>query len=194
MPNMLTRSDIPSVEQYERERPELRRRIMVLKDKRRVIVGDHCSVHFENRETLRYQVLEMLRAERSWERPGAIEDEFQAYNPLLPGDGELSATVMFEYERAGERTEQLTRLAGIDRHLWLVIGDTPPVLAQFDPMQIGARKISSVQFVRWRLNAAQRAALAADGTVVRLMIDHPHCKAQAVCGEQTRKEVAKDVE
>ena len=167
---------------------------MVLKDKRRVIVGEHCSVHFENRETLRYQVLEMLRAEKSWERPGAIEDEFQAYNPLLPGHGELSATVMFEYEAADERAEQLTRLSGIDRHLWLAVGDTPPVLAQFDPMQIGARKISSVQFVRWRLDARQRAALGAEGTVVRLVIDHPHYKAQAVFGEQARKEIAKDVD
>ena len=190
--NPLTQRDLLSAGEYERQRDALRRRIIVLKDRRRVGVGDHCSVHFENRETLRYQVLEMLRAERSWNRPGAVEDELAAYNPLLPGDGELSATVMFEYESPEERAAALTALAGIESHLWLRVGATGPVPAQFDPRQIGAAKVSAVQFVRWRLDAAQRALLKADGTVVRLVIDHPAYGAQSVLGEETRREIAGD--
>jgi hypothetical protein len=188
----LSASDLMSAADYQRERDGLRRRTMVLKDRRRVIVGGHCSVHFECRETLRYQVLEMLRAEGSWDRPGAVEDELTAYNPLLPGDGELSATVMFEYETPVVRAVQLAALSGIDRHLWLVVGHTPPVLAQFDGRQMAAGKISSVQFVRWRLDALQVTRLAAEGTVVRILIDHPHYQAQSVLSEQTRKEIAQD--
>jgi hypothetical protein len=188
----LSASDLMSAADYQRERDAIRRRVMVLKDRRRVIVGDHCSVHFECRETIRYQVLEMLRAEGSWDRPGAVEDELTAYNPLLPGGGELSATVMFEYETPDERAVHLAALAGIDRHLWLVAGDAPPVLAGFDGRQMAAGKISSVQFVRWRLDASQLARLATGGTAVRIVIDHPHYQAQSVLSEQTREEIARD--
>jgi hypothetical protein len=188
----LSAADVLSGEEYERERDSLRRRVMAIKDRRRVLVGDHCSVHFECRDTLRYQVLEMLRVERSWDRPDAVEDELAAYNPLLPGDGELSATVMFEFEAPEERGVELAALAGVERHLWLEIGDTPRVLAQFDTRQMSDSKVSSVQFVRWRLTDAQRKALGTDGVVVRIVIDHPHYRAQSVISEQTRQEIAPD--
>ena len=110
--HVLTPADIRGKPEYEADRPEFRRRIMALKQRRRVLVGDHCSVHFENRDTMRYQVQEMLRAENSWGRPGAVEDELSAYNPLIPQPGELSATIMFEYATAEERRVQLPRLAG----------------------------------------------------------------------------------
>jgi hypothetical protein len=190
---MLTRTDILDAAAYESQRDAIRRRVMRLKDLRRVLVGDHCSVHFENRDILSYQVHEMLRAEGSWTRAGAVEDELRAYNPLLPGAGELSATLMFEYETADEREEHLPALLGIDRHLWLVVGDAPRIPALFDAAQIGASQISAVQFVRWRLAADEQRALGADGTVVRIVIDHPHYTAQAVLGEHTRKEIAGDV-
>jgi hypothetical protein len=189
----LTRADLLSAADYTREREAIRRRIMVLKDRRRVIVGGHCSVHFECRETLRYQVLEMLLAEGSWSRPGAIDDELAAYNPLLPGDGELSATVMLEYDTADERASSLAALSGFDRHLWLVVGATPRILARFDSRQVNDEKISAVQFVRWRLDAEQAALLSTEGTVVRITIDHPHYQAQSVLSEQTRQELAQDV-
>ncbi|RMG45686.1 MAG: DUF3501 family protein [Acidobacteria bacterium] len=188
----LRREEIPSRETYEAQRPAFRRRILALKRKRRVLVGDHLSVHFENRETMRYQVLEMLRAEGTWNDERAVRDELEAYNPLIPGEGELSATLMFEYETPEERQEHLRALLGIERHVFLVIGDTAPLPAEFDRMQIGTDRISSVQYVKWRLDPARRERLRQEGTVVRIVVDHPHYSAQAVLSEETRREIASD--
>jgi hypothetical protein len=190
---LLTASDFPrSGAEYESMRDELRRRVMVIKDRRRVIVGGNCSVHFENRDTMRYQVLEMLRAENSWTRPGALDDELRAYNPLIPAPGVLSATIMFEYETPGERATALYELAGMENHVWLQVGTEKPVAAEFDPAQIDPRKISSVQFAKWRLDAVRRDLLKEEGTVVRILIDHPRYQAQAVLSEQTRREISFD--
>ncbi len=188
----LTERDVPSGEEYESMRPDFRRRIMVKKGKRRVLVGDHCSVHFECRDTMHYQVLEMLRAEDSWRRPGAVAGELEAYNPLIPRRGELSATVMLEYATPEERAEHLPKFVGIDRHVWLAIGDLTPVLAVFDRGQIDDRGVSSVQYVKWSLDADRVALLGRDGTVVRLVFDHPAYAAQAVLSEETRREIMRD--
>jgi hypothetical protein len=188
----LAATDLLSKTDYEAGRDAYRRRVMVLKQKRRVLVGDHCSVHFECRETMRYQVHEMLRAEDNWSRPGAVEDELHAYNPLIPGPGELAATVMFEYATAEERSTHLPRFVGIDRHVWLRIGVESPLLAEFDRGQIDDRGVSSVQYVKWRLAPAHVSALVTPGTVVRLVIDHPAYSAQSVLSEETRAEIAQD--
>lgn len=190
----LTRADILTADAYERERGPLRGRLMVLKERRRVPVGDECSVHFENRDTIRYQIHEMLRVEQSWDRSGAVEAELEAYNPLIPASGELSATVMFEYNAPEVRKQRLSDLVGIDQHLRLVVGDTAPLLAEFDRMQISEGRVSAVQFVKWRLDAHRRALLTREGTVVRLIVDHPRYRARSVLSEQTRKEIAADLE
>lgn len=188
----MTRDEIRSKDEYEKARPDFRRRVMRIKDRRRVLVGRHCSVHFESRDTLLYQVHEMLRAENSWQRAGAVEDELEAYNPLVPGPGELSATIMFEYETPEERAEHLPRFVGIDRHVWLQIGETEPLLARFDAGQIDEHKVSSVQYIKWRLDDERRGLLKKEGTVVRIVIDHPHYEAQAVLSEQARDEIMRD--
>lgn len=189
---LLTRADILDKQAYEQARPELRRRVMVQKDRRRVPVGGHVTLHFENRDTMHYQVQEMLRAEESWLRDGALEDELAAYNPLIPQHGELSATMMIEYETAQERARMLPQFVRIDQHLWLQIGDTPRIRAQFDRGQIDEHKVSSVQYVKFALSDEQRRLLAADGTVVRIILDHPAYTAQAVVSEETRKAIAHD--
>ena len=188
----LTNADIVGQDEYERMRPEFRRRVMVLKTRRRVSIGDHCTLHFENRETMRYQVHEMLRTEDSWTRPGAIDDELRAYNALIPHTRELSATMMLEYETAQERALILPRLVGIDQHLWLRIGDTTPVLAAFEHGQIDGAKISAVQYLKFALSSDQIETLQTDGTVLRVVIDHPAYRAQAVLSEETRKAIADD--
>jgi len=188
----MTKDDIRSADEYEKARPDFRRRVMLTKDRRRVLVGAHCSVHIESRDTLLYQVHEMLRAEDSWQRAGAVEDELEAYNPLIPGPGELSATIMFEYETPEERADYLPRFVGIDRHVWLQIGDTEPLLAEFDAGQIDEHKVSSVQYIKWRLDETRRSLLKKEGTVLRIVIDHPHYEAQAVLSEQTRNEIKND--
>ncbi len=187
-----TSSDIMTKAAYEKARPEVRRRVMVLKDKRRVVVGEHCTLHFECRDTMVYQVHETLRAEDSWTRPGAVEDELEAYGPIVPGEGELSATLMFEYETPEERAEILPRLVGIDRHVFLEIGGQEPLLARFDRGQIDERKVSSVQYVKWSLDAPRRRLLREDGTVVRVRITHPEYSAQAVLSEECRRAIMSD--
>jgi len=188
----IVRSEIRSREEYERTRDEFRRGVMVRKARRRVLLGEHCSIHFEDRETMLYQVHEMLRVEGSWSRPGAVEDELEAYNPLIPRAGQLSATAMFEYETPEERATILPRLVGIDRHLHMQIGDRPPIRGVFDGNQIDERKISSVQYVTWTLDPATRARLKEEGTVVRIVVDHPCYRAQAVLSEETRRAIMND--
>ena len=188
----MTRDDIKGAAEYEQMRPEFRRKIMVTKNKRRVPCGNNATFHFETRDTMLYQVHEMLRAERNWQSEQAIADELEAYNPLIPGQGELSATLMFEYETAELRDEHLAELVGIARHVWLVVGDTEPVKAQMDHAQVSETRISSVQYVKWQLNADQAEALKAPGTVVKVRIDHPSYQAESVLGEETRQELAHD--
>jgi hypothetical protein len=102
--------------------------------------------------------------------------------------------MMIEYVTAAERAVQLPRFVQIDRHVWLQIGDTPPVLATFDRGQIDEHKVSSVQYIKFALSDEQRRLLAADGTVVRLRIDHPAYTAQAVLSEESRKAISRDPE
>ncbi len=190
----ITTDEILGAGEYERTRPERRRRIIALKRRRRVTVGEHATFHFESRETMVYQIHEMLRAEDSWERPGAVEDELEAYNPLIPGGRELSATLMFEYETEEERATWLSRLVGIDDHIWLHVGDTPPVKAVLDSAQVSPTRISSVQYVKWPLSGRQIDLVKTPGTVVRIVLDHPNFSAQAVLGEDTRAELACDLD
>ena len=167
---------------------------MVRKAKRRVPLGDHATLHFETRETMLYQVHEMLRAEGSWRRPGAIEDELEAYNPIVPDGRSLTATLMFEYDDPSERTERLSELCGIEEHLWLHVGETAPLAAAFDDAQASDGRISSVQYVRWDLGDEQARLLKAEGTVVRLRIDHSRYSASSVLSEETRRELAGDID
>jgi len=185
--------EILSKEEYERSRADVRRRIMVLKNKRRVVVGDHVTVHFETRDTMWYQVHEMLRAEDSWRRQGAVEEELGAYNPLIPAGAELSATLMISYETPEERSHHLQRLLGLDRHVWLRIGDTDPIAATFDRAQVSETRISSVQYIKWSIDDRRAEILASAGSVVRIVIDHPHYGGQAVMSEETRAEIAGDL-
>jgi hypothetical protein len=188
----LTPADILSRSAYEQSRPDFRRRMLVEKARRRVLLGPHCTVHFESRETMRYQVHEMLRAESSWDRPGAVEDELRAYNALIPGTGELSATLMLEYESAEERAVALPKFVGLEQCVTLRIGDTTSLVASFDRGQIDERGVSSVQYVKWTLDEDRRALLKVEGTVIRLAFDHPYYRAKAILGEDTRQAIADD--
>jgi len=191
---LLTPADVLGKDAYEEARPDFRRRVMLQKDKRRVLVGDHMTFLFENRDTMLYQVQEMLRAEGSWLRPGAVEEELDAYNALIPSTGELSATMMLEYATAAERALMLPQFVRIEQHLHLHIGDAAPLLASFDRGQIDEHKVSSVQYVKWTLSDEHRRLLSQDGTVVRLVVDHPAYTAQSVLSEETRKAIARDAD
>jgi hypothetical protein len=189
---LLTPVDVLGKDAYEEVRPDFRRRVMLQKDKRRVLVGEHMTFLFENRDTMLYQVQEMLRAEASWLRPGAVDEELEAYNALIPASGELSATMMLEYTTPAERALMLPQFVRVEQHLKLHIGDAAPLLASFDRGQIDEHKVSSVQYVKWTLSAEHRRLLTQDGSVIRLVVDHPAYTAQAVLSEETRKAIMHD--
>lgn len=169
----LTRSDLWSLEAYAEERPRFRARVMEHKRRRMISLGPHSTLLFEDRLTIQYQVQEMLRAERIYER-AAIEAELEAYNPLIPDGGNLKATFLLEYEDPEERQAALARLIGIEDRVWVRVTGFPPVyaIADEDAARDTAEKTSSVHFLRFEFSAAMRAALLA-GAGTSAGIDHP---------------------
>jgi hypothetical protein len=192
---MLTRADLLDLESYERARPAYRKAIIGLKRLRRVGVGDRVSLVFESRETLRFQVQEMLRVERIHE-PERIQHELDVYNQLLPGPGELSATLFIEITEPTRVRPELDRLVGIDEHVSLVLGEPQEaerIRACFDPDQMEEDRISAVQYVRFSLEPNQVEKLARTDIPARICIDHPSYRAEAQLPDATRRELVDDL-
>ncbi len=185
------REDVLSKDEYEQVRPDFRRRVMRLKKDRIVPVGDHATFHFESYDTMLYQIQEMVRVENLTEER-LIEEEIEAYNPVIPGKNELSVTLMLEYETPEERERVLPLFVGIDQHVFVQVGDTEPIKATFDAGQISPEKVSSVQYTKFHLTDDQTQLLRQEGTVVRAIMTHPHYQAQAVLGENARKAIQDD--
>ena len=167
--------DLLDLTAYERARSDFRARIIKLKEPRRIGVGDRLTFVFENRDTVLFQIQEILRAERTVDEE-AIQAELDIYNELIPKEHELSATLMIEIPEMPKIREELDRLIGIDECVYLEIGGER-VQATFDPKQFESDRISAVQYVRFPLGA-KRAARFADAAVpVRLTLEHPNYTA-----------------
>jgi Protein of unknown function (DUF3501) len=189
----LTRSDITPLEEYEKERVDFRRRIIDLKAHRRISIGPSVTLVFENRETVRFQIQEMLRVERIDEEQ-KVRHELDVYNGLIPEAGTLSATLFIEITEAGRVKELLDRLMGIDRpgHLWLELGgERCP--AEFEEGHSNEEKLSAVHYLRFRLTPEQQRRLADPALAARLMIDHPRYQASAELGLPTRQSLLQDL-
>jgi hypothetical protein len=183
-------SEIKSIADYEIARQTLRPAMMALKDRRRIRVGAHMTFLFENRETVLYQIQEMVRIERTVE-PAAIRHEVDTYNELIPFRGELSATLLIEYDSPEERQVALHDLVGLENHVWIAVADEAPTPARFDTRQISTDRLSSVQYIKFPLTPEQRGRW---GQGARLVIDHPKYAAEtALTGEQL-VELANDFE
>jgi len=117
----LTRDDLYSLEEYAQLRPRFRAETLAHKKNRKITIGAHATLAFEDRRTIQYQVQEMLRIERIFEAAG-IEEELAAYNPLIPDGGNLKATFMLEYTDVAERRDALQLLHGIEDRVWLRVG------------------------------------------------------------------------
>lgn len=169
----LTPLEVLPVNTYDRVRPLLRPLCIAEKARRRLAVGPHLTLMFENRQTIWYQIQEVLRAERIFEDT-AINHEVETYNELLPRPGELFATLLIEYADPAERDLELTRLVGLERHLWMVL-DGRRFGARFDDRQMSPDQISAVQFIAFPLgaDASHFEKLAAAGKVA-IKVDHPH--------------------
>ena len=171
---MLTHADLFSLEQYARARPEFRARVMAHKKNRLVQLGEHATLHFEDRLTMQYQVQEMLRLERMFE-PELIQDELDVYNPLIPDGSNWKATFMIEYSDAEERKRELARLIGIERAVWVQVADFARVapIANEDLDRETEDKTSSVHFLRFEFTPAMIDGLK-KGAALAVGIDHPN--------------------
>ncbi|MBI2994934.1 MAG: DUF3501 family protein, partial [Gammaproteobacteria bacterium] len=156
----LTRGDLYSLEKYSDLRPQFRATVMAHKTHRRLPIGPHATLYFEDRLTIHYQVQEMLRAERIFEAEG-IQEELAAYNPMIPDGANWKATFMLEYEDAVQRQQELARLIGVERRVWLQIGGFERItpIADEDLKRDDEDKTSSVHFLRFELGAEMIRAL-----------------------------------
>ena len=177
---------------YDHLRSLLRPLCIAEKSRHRLAVGQHLTLLFENRQTIWYQIHEVLRAERISDNAG-IDHEIETYNELIPRPGELSATLLIEYVDAVERDTALARLVGLERHLWLVF-DKRRIGVRFDERQISPSGISSVQFIAFGLGAdAQRFEELAAAGRVEIETDHPHLQARAAIGGALAAALAEDL-
>ena len=168
----LSTTDLMSLEQYARERPAFRARVLAHKRDRQLAVGAHCTWCFEDRLTIQYQVQEMLRTERIFEADG-IAQELDAYNPLVPDGTNWKVTLLIEYPDPAERRAALERLKGIEDRCWIQVAGQARVfaIADEDLERENEEKTSAVHFLRFELDAPMRAALRA-GAVLSVGIDH----------------------
>jgi hypothetical protein len=188
----ITRRDILGPSRYSPMRDEFRKRVIAIKKKRRVILGDRVSLVFDGRETLLYQVEEMLRADNITDEAG-IAAEIAVYDAQMPRDGELSATLFIELPADADSRVELGRFIGLDEHVVLLVGEHR-VKAWFEPGRQEEDKISAVQFTRYRLPPAAQQALRTAGTKVAVEITHPAYQARSELSEETRAELAKDLD
>ena len=127
----LSRDDRYSLEKYSEVRPDFRAKVMAHKKNRQVRIGEHAALYFEDRLTMQYQIQEMLRVERIFESAG-IQDELDAYNPLIPDGSNLKATFMMEYDDIEERRQMLAKLIGVEDKVWVKVDGFDPVYAIAD--------------------------------------------------------------
>jgi hypothetical protein len=174
----LSRSDLFSLEQYAEARPEFRTQVMTHKKNRRVPLGGIVTLYFEDRLTMHYQVQEMLRAERIFEAEG-IQEELDAYNPLIPDGSNLKATFMIEVPDENERRQALAELKGIEDDTWVRVDGFEPVFAISDEdlERENEEKTSSVHFMRFELTP-EMVASARAGAALGIGISHRHYTQQ----------------
>jgi Protein of unknown function (DUF3501) len=169
------REELLDLAAYERSRPEIRAGILEAKRRRRVHVAGVLTFLFENTATVRYQVQEMMRAERLT-READILHELETYNELLGGPGELGCTLLIEIPDPAERDRKLRAWLDLPHHLYVKLEDGTEVRARFDPRQVGGDRLSSVQYLKYGVQGRTPAALGSD---------HPQLAGEvALDGEQ----------
>ena len=182
----LTREDVLPRGGYAARRGEQRKRIAEIKRHRRLEVGPYAAFYFENFDTMRHQVQEMLFIEKGGD--AQIDDELAAYNPLIPQGSELVSTVMFEIDDPARRNSVLARLGGIENHVFIdVAGER--IRGKPDPTRENTSpegKASSVQFIKFPFTAAQIARFKTPGTQIIAGFDHPNYGHMALLPEPVR--------
>ena len=173
----ITRDSLLTLEAYAKTRQDFRARVLAHKKSRTVRLGEHVTLLFEDELTIRYQIQEMLRIEKTFEDAG-IQDELDAYNPLVPDGRNWKATMLIEFEDVDERRRALSRLQGIEDRVWVQVEARPRVyaIADEDLERENEEKTSAVHFVRFELAPDTIAALKA-GALLAMGVDHPQYTA-----------------
>ena len=170
---MLQRADLWSLEQYSEARAGFREEVLAHKQNRRVRIGDHILLIFEDQLTIKYQIQEMLRIEKIFEAAG-IQEELDAYNPLIPDGDNWKCTMLIQYPDVAERKQRLSELLGIEDKIWAQVGKGEKIwpIADEDLDRTTADKTASVHFLRFEVTPEQINALK-DGATLYAGIDHP---------------------
>lgn len=173
----ITRESLMTLEAYARNRKEFRAKVLAHKRNRKVHLGEHLTLIFEDELTLRYQIQEMLRIEKIFEEAG-IQDELNAYNPLVPDGSNWKATMLIEYPDVEQRQVELARLKGIEDRVYVQVQGQAKVyaIADEDLERENEEKTSSVHFLRFELTAAMKQALTGGAALV-VGVDHPNYTA-----------------
>jgi hypothetical protein len=182
-----------SLEAYARERNAYRSRVIAHKKLRTLHVGEHLTLIFEDEQTIRYQVQEMLRIERIFEQAG-IRGELEAYNPLIPDGSNLKATMLLEYPDPEDRRVKLAGLKGVEDATWVQVEGHAKVhaIADEDLDRENEEKTSSVHFLRFELAPAMCAALKG-GAGLSVGVDHPNYRASVAVEAGMRQSLANDL-
>jgi hypothetical protein len=182
--------DIVGLAAYEKIRQDFRRRIIELKQKRRISLGDRLSLVFENRDTVIFQIQEMLRVENISDLD-KIRREIATYNQLIPDSRELSATLFLEIEDQTHLRDELVKFQGIEEAITLRIA-AHQIQARFEPGRSKENKISAVHYIRFRFNDQELEPFVS-GTRTELVIDHRNYQATVVLQPETQRSLVEDL-
>ena len=190
---LLKKEDLLSLEAYSNQRDEYRRRAMAEKKIRVIPVGPNMTMHFENRFLVQYQIQEMLRIEKIFDAEG-IQEELDAYNPMVPTGSNWKATQMIEFSDPEERAKALAQLIGIDRKTFVQVGEHDKIYAISDEdlERETEDKTSSVHFMRFELTEHMVEAARAGADIV-VGVDHENYAHQVTLGEEARKSLVADL-
>jgi hypothetical protein len=191
---LITRGDLMSLEQYAEQRDDFRQQVLAHKKSRQVALGPNTTLYFEDRLTLLYQIQEMLRIEKVFEADG-INEELEAYNPMVPDGCNFKATFMIEYADAVVRAAQLEKMVRIEDLLWMQIGDHDKIwsIADEDLERSTENKTSAVHFLRFELTQALAAELKA-GADWHIGVQHPVYTYDFTIVGATRGSLLKDLD
>lgn len=189
----LTRDDLWSLEEYAARRAEFRQQVLAHKKLRQVALGPHATLYFEDQLTMHYQVQEMLRVERIFEA-AEIEEELEAYNPLIPNGSNWKATFMIEYGDVEERQRALANMGGIEETVWVQVGDGTKAyaIANEDMERTRDSKAAAVHFMRFELSDQDLAELR-QGAAVHMGLDHASLATSVTLEAAVREALCKDL-
>ena len=186
----VTRDEILFTEAYKREQKKIRESVFRVKEDRRIHLGPLFTFLFENRETIKYQIQEMVRVE-SLTKEDAIKHEIDTYNQLLPKEKELTATLLIEIDDPDHRRVKLKELLGLDKHISFRIDQDIAIQGDFDDKQFDTERLSSVQFIRFRFEENTRSFL--NSNVTELVSSHPYYSQSQILNRKQLQALKEDL-